>query len=340
MPWSHPLGQKLVVGKAGTLEYYPPVAHGQPASGEITILLPDGAALPAAVSGAVVTVDPVSTTLTADPALGTTQITVASAADLAVGRSYILETGSRRELVVVIGIATLVLTLQDELQVDHASGSTLKGHRLSYDLASTQQAAAERNVQADLTWEDEDGTDRYGGFAYHVVHRPWRLPTSDRDVLGSAPDAQLQRALRGRGASFADLLDDASVDLARMLRRRGYVEDQFLAPEAFVPLHVAYVRRRLVEARWANDPDRLERLGERWDERIEAEWDAILRRLPPYDGDNDGVLDAAGEEDIQERAEVSAPTGWQDANPDGVDSDDWDPEFAKKGTDDWEKTAW
>ena len=341
---SHPLGQKLVKDAAGTLEYLPPPEHGQPASGTISILAPGGVALPAAVSGAALTVDSVSTTLSADVALGATSLTVASATGITVGRTYVLATAGQRELVRVKAVSGTTVTLVDELQVDHANGASLKGHRLTYALVAGQQATADRNYSAAIAWVDEDGTTHHAHFAYHVVHWPWRLPTTTQDVLEAEPDAQIQRAVRERGLSFRDTLDWAAAEIARELRERGYVEDQFFDQDAFVPLHVDYVRYRLARQRWAHDPEQLLALDEYWDDaetgRIPRRWHLLLGRLPAYDEDNDGILDAPGEEDKQEERRHLVPTGWERENLDGADTDEFEPQFAKVGTSDYSRTVW
>jgi len=340
---NQPLGQKLVVDVAGTLEFFIDPAQGQPSAATITIKAPDGAALPAAVSGAAMTVDSVSTTLSADPARGATSVTLTAATSVAVGRSYVIETDGQRELVVVraINTSTKVATLADELEIDHASASTFKGIRMTYAVAGTQQATADRNYLATLAWTDEDSVARTGSFVYHVVYWPWTLPTTRENVLRSWADANLQEMLRDVGTGFSGVLAAAADDLAlEYLRPSGYVEDQFPDRAPFIPLHVALVRRNLIGRLYPHDVTRLTELTEHWQVRCDALADALLRQLPAYDDDNDGIIDSGSEEDIRERSGFIAPSGWQSANPGGVDSDNFEPEFVKIGTAETNRTNW
>jgi hypothetical protein len=217
------------------------------------------------------------------------------------------------------------------LKYSHENGSTFKGSLLTYALGSAQNAVAERNLYAKLKWVDEDTITHYGGFVYHVVHRPWSLPTTEEDVLRSWPDANVQSLLRRKQLSLSGMLEQASDELVlNYLRPRGYSEDQFFDMAAFVPFHVGLIRRNLVLASYQHDPDKIEALTDYWTDWIDKTWERLLSSLPPYDDDNDGILDS-GEGLVEEGKGVFLARSSSTNNPDGIDLDDFHPKISKVG---------
>ena len=326
------VGQKLVKDKAGVLYFHPPYHHGQPASPTITITAPGGGALASAVSGAAMTMDSVSTTLSADPSLGDDQVTLTSVSNINVGQQYVLETNSQRERVVVrsVDTSTKVVELADQIRIDHETGTTFKGCRLTYSLASGQQDSADRNYTALLKWNDEDGNTHYSNLVYHVVHHPWLLPTNEEDVLRSWPDAHMQDALRS--VDLTALIGAASDEIViNYIRKKGYIEDRFFDMAPFVPLHIYLIRRIAVESYFAHDPGTMIDLATYWQDKADKAWEALLHKLPAYDEDNDGVVDPDSEEGIGAYAGEFLPRSVSTSNPDSIDSDDFHPNFAKIG---------
>ena len=341
--FSKALGGKFTVGKAGTVEFYPPPSHGQASSAAITALAVGGTALSTPVSGDAMTVSTVSTTLSAEPSKGDDSVTVASATGINVGESYIIETYGQRERVVVRAVNSTTITLADNLRLDHViTASTFKGHRISFTMVAGNNGTADRNYHAALTWTDEDGTVHDAGLTYHVVYQPWRLWTTEEDILRSLPDAAYQRHVRERADSFETDMRLAEEEIAlRFIRPIRRFEDQFLDTQAFEKLHLCILRRMIAEKLFANDPDRLERISAFWDAKCVEEWDRLAMSLPPYDGDNDGVIDETGEEAIQEVGALHLPTSWPIENPDGVtDTDLFKPRFLTVATTDKSRTRW
>jgi len=335
------LGRKLTIAKAGDLIFYPPASDGAPSAATISILAPDGAALPTPVSNAAMSIDSVSPAVNGNPSKGDVSITLDDASSVAVGRSYVMEAGKQRERVLVRSVTGNVVTLASGLRVDHTDASTFKGHRLSYTVASGNTATSDRNYHAAISWTDEDGVVHDAGFTYHVVRQPWRLTTTDEAVLNSWPAADRQRHIRDREQGFDHELAEASELIAlRYLRPHDYIEDQFLDTQPFQNLQVYLVRLLLVEQLWANDPDRLQAFTGIWQERADAEWERLSMRLPAYDSNNDGTIDADSEEGIRETAARHLPTSWQVDNPDAADTDDMLPRFNTVPTSERRRTSW
>ena len=324
------LGQKLIKDKAGTLEFFPPVAHGLASAATITIKKPGGVDLATAVDGEAMTIDAVDTTLSANPARGATQVTLTATTNVTVGFPYVITTNGQRERVTVIAVdtGTKIVTLKDELHVDHESASTFKGIRLSYSLALGQQDETDRNLLATVEYTDEGGTARFAQFTYHVVHREFIPATTEEDVLRGWGDIRARDSLRD--ISISDYMEDATEYIVlNVIRPIGYIEDRFFDMAAFKRIHVYTVRALVAENIYADDADRLESIAGMWWEKGEQERDRLLRFLPPYDADDDGVIDVSTEEGIAEGRGPYLPRSRATSNPDGNDPDDFMPTFRK-----------
>lgn len=146
--------QELLYGVASQTLYFDP-PEGQ-ASGTPTVAVyvatnDDDGATESATTGSC-SVDSVSTTFSAS--LGAQSITVASGTGIARGRRYLLaDTDGEREWVECTSISGTTVGIRQPLKLDYASGSTLKGCRISISVLDSW--AATKSKISDVLYADE-----------------------------------------------------------------------------------------------------------------------------------------------------------------------------------------
>lgn len=201
------LPQAIIRDVGGTISLLAPVRAG--AAPTVVVRDRSNTALVAATAA---TLENVNTTLSANPAEGDRQVTVTSAANVVVGRTYRLGPADPSaatapyEFVRVAGIAATVLTLRDELKYDHVNATVFASTLLTYAVTGAQAST--------LFW---DG------------HAEWDLDTT---VHPANIWTGLECTLRGH-VNLATLADVAKRDALLAARLSATHDPQALLDNAF-----------------------------------------------------------------------------------------------------------
>lgn len=195
--------QRVLKDSTETIWTYPPilaVASGTPTARIGT----QAEGLP--TSGSNATVDSVSTTLSADADAGDTRLTVASATWVK-GRKYLI-TATTGEIVPVESLTSgtgTTLDIAEPLPVACASGSTVKGYRISIALTATQTASIGRSV---VEWTASlDGVSKTWADYFEVVEFDAGYTLDAATLLASSPYCALKRP--DSDADFREMIDAA-----------------------------------------------------------------------------------------------------------------------------------
>ncbi len=229
------MSQKVLRGSTATLETYPPVyaqATGQPTAriGTPAVSMP--------TSGSNATVDSLSTDVSGDAAEGDTEIEVTSAAWQR-ARRYVAESTTGAVFPIISGSsgAADTLYLQEPLPTPLATGSTIKGYRLSIALTAEQTASIGNACVIEWT-AILDGVSHTWAEDFAIVERDGEYTLDHITLTRSSPFCKRLQA--DSDPDFSEMIDAAW---------RRYVKPALLAkrirPELFVsreelePAHIA-----------------------------------------------------------------------------------------------------
>lgn len=218
---------EIQVDVGGSLVFDPP-QMGRPSSATCTLYKPDGTS----IASPVVTIDSVSTTLSASAAAKATTLTLTSVTGVTVGRRYIV-TGSdgQSEWVRVKSVdsGTKVATLFEATSYAYDSADTFVGNRLTIPVSAGNAATLDEGYEARLTYTIS-GTSYMTTVWYDVVRSVWSediAPSFEfRDYAGRLA-AKILQATDRDGLAYQDELRQAT-DLVRQ-----DIRDRQLRPGLF-----------------------------------------------------------------------------------------------------------
>lgn len=274
--------QTLTKGVGGTLETY--FLDRQVSTCTVTVRTGEGGIK---LDATAATVDTVATTITTQGSAKATSLALSSAAGVVVGRRYLLggvSASQPREAVSVKDLTASTATLWAPLRYNHASGTTFKGTRVSYAVASTV---------CDATW--------WGGWA------DW-TPNSG-DVQTETVDCTL-RKIPEYGCDEADIQQvfpkegkilDAELDMPRAIKqaRDWFLIDlggktrahTFMGADHFrQPIAYKFwlLRRPSMGAEWKDILDELQKDYDRMVTQIQSQVPADVDQDGTTTGQNDG----------------------------------------------------
>ena len=280
--------QRFREDTAGTLEFYNPLLE-VPTSATVTLYKPSGEELQAAAAA---TVDSVDTTVSGAVSRGATSFAVASAASMAEGRRYLVESGGDRWPIQVQRLASTTVYPLGKVPFAIADGSTFKGWRLSYSLTTTHTADKDRSYRA-LWTVVIAGATHYWDDLFDVVAAVDYYPTALDDLTRRY--RWIGDRLPAHDEDGEELLETAWNGVKALLWGKELDPSRVKDKAALVDLHVEVARRNLLRQIADVDNDKASAL-ERAEEDLLAQMSLTLAsRLTWYDEDED-LAASSGEE--------------------------------------------
>tara|TARA_Y100001963_G_scaffold80604_3_gene111856 strand:- start:7720 stop:8637 length:918 start_codon:yes stop_codon:yes gene_type:complete len=231
------MNAEILLDVGGSLVFDPP-QPGRPSSATVEIFAPSGASLVS--SGPVDTIDPVNTSIGSSASAGSTSLTLASSANVATGRRYVLKGADGfHEWVRVkaVNTTTHVVTLSHEIGHTYASaGSSFVGNRLTEAVSAATASILDAGYSA--VWKYTiAGTDHRVVQYFDVVRAAWTqiviAPWQFALVAGDLASSDLE-SLSQEGLDFADEIAEATRRVREDVFARGYRPALFRSFDNFV----------------------------------------------------------------------------------------------------------
>lgn len=256
------------------------VGDEQPdASPSLTLCDSDGVEI---ASGVTLTIDPVTTTLSATAIPGESVVRVASATGITVGRKYLIGgAGEQRELRKVRDVLGTDIHLYGALFYRHVSGAALVGMRMAGSLAGAQLQTETRFGKAEITWLY--GTATRPPFVEQFAIATHYLRSDLDEHALSTHDEQLLGKL-GRDFDLRGKIDEARQELDADITTTYLPWLLRGMPDAYVIAHKWCTFRLLYES--IGDSERADRYAKLYQRALER-----VQALPTVDNDDDNAID-------------------------------------------------